>query len=110
VSERSAPYNQEEESDGNPEHQDGGGWHSHPGPVLVTVKSGTAIWYEATDPDCAPHVYPAGTAFVEPVNSVHTVQNESDVEEMELNNTFILPVSADRRIDQPQPANCPKIP
>ena len=86
------------------------GWHSHPGPVLITVKSGTATWYEASDPDCTPHVYPAGSAFVEPMNSVHTVQNEGDVEELELFGTFIIPVGADRRIDQPQPSQCPQIP
>src|SRR5215211_5858904 len=34
------------------------GWHSHPGPSLVIVKSGTATFYLASDrrcPRCAPH-------------------------------------------------------
>src|SRR5262249_41786479 len=91
------------------EAQGHSGWHSHPGPVLITVKSGTATWYEGSDPDCTPHIYPAGSAFVEPTNSVHTVQNESDVEELELFGTFIIPVGADRRIDQPEPGQCPQI-
>jgi hypothetical protein len=32
------------------------GWHSHPGPSLVIVKSGTATFYMADDPTCSPHV------------------------------------------------------
>jgi hypothetical protein len=31
------------------------GWHSHPGPSLVIVKSGTATFYLAADPTCTPH-------------------------------------------------------
>ena len=38
------------------------GWHSHPGPSFVIVKSGTATFYEADDPDCAPHVVPTAQA------------------------------------------------
>ena len=34
------------------------GWHSHPGPSLVIVKSGTATFYLAADPTCTPHVGP----------------------------------------------------
>ena len=26
------------------------GWHAHPGPVFVTVLSGTIIWYDGSDP------------------------------------------------------------
>jgi len=36
------------------------GWHSHPGPSLVIVKSGTATFYLARDPKCRPHIVPAG--------------------------------------------------
>jgi hypothetical protein len=36
------------------------GWHSHPGPVLITVKSGTAT----------------GSAFIEPANAHHYVANK----------------------------------
>ena len=39
------------------------GWHSHPGPSIVSVVSGTATEYRSDDPD--PIVYPAGTAFVD---------------------------------------------
>jgi hypothetical protein len=43
------------------------GWHSHPGPSLVIVKSGTLSVYHT--PDCKPNDYgpltPNGTAFVD---------------------------------------------
>ena len=36
------------------------GWHSHTGPSLIIVMSGTATEYEGNDPTCAPRVHPAG--------------------------------------------------
>src|SRR3989442_8575949 len=41
------------------------GWHYHPGPVLVTVKTGTITFYMGVDPSCSAHVHPAGTTFFE---------------------------------------------
>src|SRR5256886_13107747 len=41
------------------------GWHYHPGPVLVTVKTGTITFYMGDDPSCSAHVHPAGTTFFE---------------------------------------------
>jgi quercetin dioxygenase-like cupin family protein len=38
------------------------GWHSHPGIVLVTVKTGTVTFYSR---DCSFNVYPTGASFVE---------------------------------------------
>jgi len=86
------------------------GWHSHPGPVLVTIKRGTAVWYEASDPTCTPHVYPTGSAFVEPAGSIHTLQNESATEQLELVTSYIIPVGAATRQDEAQPVACPHIP
>ena len=31
------------------------GWHSHPGPVFITVKEGPLTYYLYDDPDCTPH-------------------------------------------------------
>ena len=28
------------------------GWHSHPGPSLIIVKSGSLIFYDSNDPTC----------------------------------------------------------
>lgn len=83
------------------------GWHSHPGPVLVTVTQGALTVYNV--PDCQPQVYPTGTGFVEESPKiVHLVRNEGS-EEARFTATFILPVGAVRRIDEPQPTevNCP---
>ena len=52
-------------------------WHTHPGPVLVTVTEGELVYVMAED--CAPHTYPAGTAFVDPGRGmVHSAFNPSD--------------------------------
>lgn len=83
------------------------GWHSHPGPVFVVVKRGSLTVYNA--PGCQPQVYQAGEGYVEKnPKHVHTVRNEGE-EEAEFNATFILPVGAPRRVDEPQPTgpNCP---
>jgi quercetin dioxygenase-like cupin family protein len=83
------------------------GWHSHPGPVFVIVKKGPLTVYNA--PKCEPQVYQTGEGFVEKSpKQVHAVRNEG-TEEAEFVATFILPVGAVRRIDEPQPtgADCP---
>ena len=82
------------------------GWHSHPGPVFVLVKSGTASLYHADDPTHTPAVYPAGTGFVEGVGDVHIVRNEGDTD-LDLAAFFLVPQGAPRRIDQPQPPGWP---
>ena len=51
------------------------GWHSHPGPSLVIVKSGTATFYLGDDPNCAPQVVQAGTGFVDNGSDIHVVRN-----------------------------------
>ena len=38
------------------------GWHSHPGPVFISVVAGEMTFYEADDPNCAPVVRHAGQA------------------------------------------------
>jgi hypothetical protein len=52
------------------------GWHSHPGPVFITVTRGTLTYYERDDPTCSPHVVTAGQGFVDE-GSGHVVRNES---------------------------------
>jgi quercetin dioxygenase-like cupin family protein len=82
------------------------GWHSHPGPALLSIKSGTLTFYVASDPTCTPHVFPAGTGFVEPGGDVHFARNEGTAD-LTLNVTYIVPQSAPQRMDQPTPGNCP---
>jgi hypothetical protein len=52
------------------------GWHSHPGPVFITVTEGTLTYYEYDDPTCTPHVVTAGHGFVDNGRG-HIVRNES---------------------------------
>jgi quercetin dioxygenase-like cupin family protein len=54
-------------------------WHSHPGPVLVTVTQGELV-YVMSD-DCSEHSYAAGTAFLDPGRgNVHSAYNPTDGE------------------------------
>lgn len=50
--------------------------HTHPGPVVVTVADGELTY---VDPDgCIERVYPAGTAFLDSGDDVHTAFASSD--------------------------------
>ena len=82
------------------------GWHSHPGPVLITVKSGTATWYSADNPNCTPIVYSTGSAFIEPANVHHNVANKGS-DSLELLDTSIIPKGLATRQEQPKPSQCP---
>jgi hypothetical protein len=84
------------------------GWHTHPGPVLVVIKSGTFTLYNAYDAECKGQVFEAGSAFVDPGNGyVHIGRNEGTTP-VELSATYLLPVGAGPRIDvAPAPGNCP---
>ena len=41
------------------------GWHTHPGPVLITVVQGEVTFYEYDDPTCTPTVVTAGHGYVD---------------------------------------------
>lgn len=82
------------------------GWHSHPGPAIVSVKSGAVTFYMGDDPSCTPHAFSTGTGFVEPGGMIHIARNEA-TENLTLNVTYIVPHNAPQRIDQPSPGNCP---
>ena len=83
------------------------GWHSHPGPSLVIVKSGTSTFYRGDDPDCTPQVHPTGTAYLDPGGVVHTARNESATEDLVVIVLRVIPVGAMPRIDEANPGNCP---
>jgi quercetin dioxygenase-like cupin family protein len=85
------------------------GWHSHPGPSLVIVKSGTATFYMGDDPSCSPSVVQAGTGFVDNGSDIHVVRNEGHVDLVTVV-VSLVPAGFARRIDQPAPANCPHLP
>jgi hypothetical protein len=83
------------------------GWHTHPGPSMITVKQGTATFYDADDPTCTPHSYPAGSGVIDPGDGhVHILRNEGTVDLITVT-VQIVPAGAPRRIDAPSPGNCP---
>jgi quercetin dioxygenase-like cupin family protein len=77
------------------------GWHVHPGPVLVVVKTGSVTKYSAQD--CTAQTYTAGQAFVEngPTDE-NLVRNDGSVP-AETIVTFITPPGAPIRGDVPPP-------
>ena len=82
------------------------GWHTHPGPSVVVVKSGTATVYDGDDPTCTPQVYEAGSAFLDRGGGhLHLVRNENTVA-LELIAFQIIPAGEARRIDAPDPGYC----
>lgn len=82
------------------------GWHSHPGPALVTIKAGALTIYSADDPTCSPKVYPAGSVLIEVGGHVHFARNEGS-ETAEWVTTYIVPAGGATRVDAPAPGNCP---
>jgi quercetin dioxygenase-like cupin family protein len=82
------------------------GWHSHPGPSIVVVKSGALTLYRGDDPTCTPEVVAAGFGFVDDGGDVHVVRNEGSVDAV-VYVTSLVPKGAARRIDEPSPGNCP---
>jgi hypothetical protein len=86
------------------------GWHSHPGPVLVTVKSGALRLIYADDLTCTGTVYEAGESFVDRGDAItHIARNASATENVELWATYLVPGDPGTgfRIDvSPAPSSC----
>ena len=86
------------------------GWHSHPGHSLIIVTAGTLTDYEGSDPTCKPTAYKRGMAFVYPGSDhVHNIRNETGAVATTIA-VQLIPADAQRRIDVPQPTNCPSFP
>lgn len=81
------------------------GWHSHPGPSIVVVKSGALTLYRADDPACTAHVFAVGSGFIDHGGDVHVVRNEGSVDAV-VYVTSLVPKGAERRIDEPSPGHC----
>ena len=52
------------------------GWHTHPGPVFITVLEGEVTFYEFDDPTCTPKVVSKGQGYVD-TGRGHIGRNES---------------------------------
>jgi hypothetical protein len=81
------------------------GWHSHPGPSLVIVKSGTLSVYHT--PDCKPMDFgpglPNGSTFVDQGHDLHMVRNNSTTDTADVYVVSFVPSGYGRRIDEPNP-------
>ena len=75
------------------------GWHTHAGPIYVTVKAGSVTWYDAA---CGARTFHAGDTYIEPSHSVHFVRNEGS-EIATLVAVAPRPRGAPGRIDAPEP-------
>jgi quercetin dioxygenase-like cupin family protein len=85
------------------------GWHSHPGPSLIIVVSGSVTNYSPSERNCAGHTYAAGASFIDAGGKdVHMLQNNGATPAETVAVQFI-PHGQPRRIDEPQPTspNCP---
>ena len=84
------------------------GWHSHPGPVFVTIKSGEMTIYYAGE-GCRGIKYGAGQTFLDRGDEfVHTARNEGPVQ-LDFWATYLVPGAAGSpfRLDvTPAPDNC----
>jgi len=80
------------------------GWHVHPGPALVTVKTGQLTLHRAKG--CTTRTFAAGQTFLEfGPKDVNLTRNETGgVTETVV--TFLLPVGAPITVDAPAPP-CP---
>jgi quercetin dioxygenase-like cupin family protein len=85
------------------------GWHSHPGPSLITVIEGTLTVYHD---DCTFESYSAGESFTDlGCGDIHNVRNEGATEAKDVA-VQLVPHGAPRREDKPDPgcANVPPCP
>ena len=81
------------------------GWHTHPGPVFITVVEGETTFYEYDDPTCTPIVKRAGEGYVD-TGRGHIARNETLQPASDMT-VIIAPVAGAFRgeLDAPGP-NC----
>lgn len=80
------------------------GWHTHPGPSLITVTLGEIVAYD--EQLCTPTRYGTGQSFIDEGDGhVHLLRNESGNVAETIAVQFVAR-DAVRRIDAPQPNNC----
>ena len=79
------------------------GWHTHPGPVFITVTEGELTYYLYDDPTCTPHTVRVGEGIVDDGGG-HMVRNESGAPAQDMS-VIIAPVGGAFRgeLDAPNP-------
>jgi quercetin dioxygenase-like cupin family protein len=77
-------------------------WHSHAGPVVVNVTTGTLVFVET---DCGERTYPAETAFVDAGHGhVHSAYNPTDGETVIVATFFESPATGPLVVPADTPA------
>ena len=83
------------------------GWHSHPGPVVVLVKSGELTLNSADDTTCTGRTYSTGQAFIDHGQGhVHLGRNTGAVNTELWVTYFDVPPGGAFRIDADDPGIC----
>jgi quercetin dioxygenase-like cupin family protein len=85
------------------------GWHTHLGPVLVTIVRGSLTLYDGHDKTCTGVTYTAGHGFIDQgFGHVHLARNEGS-EPANFYATYILPPDAGDTLAIPASPNpnCP---
>lgn len=84
------------------------GWHSHPGPAVILIKSGGLTFYQEEGGRCVSRTYSAGEALVDPGQGhVHLAWNTSVGDTEVWVTYFDVPAGSSVRIDVPAaPAAC----
>lgn len=83
------------------------GWHSHPGPSLITVVEGTLTVHH---PGCTVETFSAGESFTDlGSGDIHNVRNEGATEAKDIA-VQIVPHGAPRREDKPDQGCVPLCP
>lgn len=77
-------------------------WHSHPGPVVVTVVEGSLIYEDARRGECRQRTYPAGAGFVDP-GFGHVHRAIAGPEGADFYATYLLPRRAESHVTLAEP-------
>jgi quercetin dioxygenase-like cupin family protein len=87
------------------------GWHSHPGPAVVLIRSGELTFYDGDDESCSGRTFSAGQALIDPGQGhVHFAVNQGTTPAEVWVTYFDVPPgtgSMGVRDDAPAPGNCP---
>ena len=77
------------------------GWHTHPGPVFITVVEGTLAFYEYDDPTCTAKIVTQGQGYVDEGHG-HIGINPTDLPARDIS-VILAPVGAGFRGELPAP-------
>jgi quercetin dioxygenase-like cupin family protein len=84
------------------------GWHTHPGPSLITVTIGAITAYDSSNPLCTPATYTAGQTFLDSGDHAHLLRNETGAAAETVAVQFV-PEGSVRRTSVARPNHCPDI-